>query len=272
MVGLGTGQRREHVDVLDVRAGQHVQRGHGPDAAVDVAPAADDGRLVPAGNGAGGDHGVGQRRRRGAVPAEQHALPGVVVHRRDPGRLIDPAGRPGPALQPGDQGAQRGVPAAAVRQPGAGGHPRRHPVRGEQGRAGERDRAEAHPGQRRQRAVLGGQRDRFGQQAGGLAALPGRDLLERRAAAQGRGQHAARAGPDHQVDVADRAGQPLGQAGQGAGHPGRAEHAARPEHQGRGARGAMGAARHPIRTEHHSSHGHLRNHSRRRQLSVGCAS
>ena len=58
---------------------------------VHVTPAADAGRLVPARYRAGGDHGVGQRRGRGARPAEQHPLPGVKVHGRDPGVAVGPA-------------------------------------------------------------------------------------------------------------------------------------------------------------------------------------
>jgi hypothetical protein len=52
--------------------------------------------------------------------------------------------------------------------------------------------------------------------------------------------------------------QPTLQAGQRAGHPGRAEQAARSEYQ---ARPAARAVSRPIRTEYHSSHSHLRNPS-----------
>jgi hypothetical protein len=110
-----------------------------------------------------------------------------------------------------------------------------------------------------------GQGGGFAQQARGLSALPGHHLLERRPASQRGGQHAARAGSHDEIDVGGRARQPVRQAGQRAGHPGRAKDAARPEYQ------AGAATTRPIRTEHHSGHRHLRNHSRRRQLTVGCA-
>ena len=85
-------------------------------------------------------------------------------------------------------------------------------------------------------------------------ALPRHDLVQRRPAAQRGGQHAARAGPDEEIDVGD--GKALLQADQRAGHPGRAEHAARAQHQtGPG----TATAYHPIRTKDHSRHICLRN-------------
>ena len=211
----------------------------------------------------------GSDAARGAVPAEQHALPGVVVHRRDPGRLSAHPDGPGPVyLQPGDQRAQRGVLAASVRQPGAGGHPRRHPVRGEQGRAGERNRAETHPGQRRQRAVLGGQRGGFAS-AGPWPVRAARPRSPRMARGSA-GPRPARC-PRWFPTISSTSLTAPGS--RSARRP--ARRSSRPRRARRPPR-VPGRCRErrtrPIRTEHHSSHRHLRNHSRRRQLTVGCAS
>ena len=130
-------------------------------------------------------------------------------------------------LQRADQRPERHVPPPAVRQPAARPHPGRHLE--EQRRARQRQRARAELRPRRQRPVLRGEHHGFAQLAGGVPALPGHDLVQRRAAAQRGGQHAARARPDEEVDVGG--GEPLVQADQRAGHPGRAEHAARAEHQ-----------------------------------------
>ena len=216
--------------------------------------------LVPARNGAGGDHRVGQRCARGAVGTEEHLLPGVVVHGGDPGAGLDPerrrAARTAPlivaSVQRADERPQGGVLAPAVRQPAAGGNPRGHPVRPEQARASQRYRADPQVRQRRQRPVQCGERGGFAQDSGGLPALPGHHLLEPGMAAQGCGQHAARACPDDDVNVAGGARQLVLQAGQRAGHPGRAEHAARPEHQAGPARRPVPHG--PIRTENDSSH------------------
>ena len=156
------------------------------------------------------------------------------------------------ALQRADERPQGGVLAPAVRQPAARGDPRRHLVRPEQARAGQRHRADPQVRQRRQRPVQRGDSGRFAQDPRGLPALPGHQFAELSPAAQSRGQHAARAGPDDDVDVAGRARQPVLQAGQRARHPGRAEHAARPEHQADPARRRIPHG--PIRTENHSSH------------------
>ena len=83
-----------------------------------------------------------------------------------------------------------------------------------------------------------------------LAALQGGYLVQGDSAAQGGREHAARAGADDQVNVADRDGQALLHGMQGAGHPGGAHHPAGPEHHpgtrtGPGPGGLTPAAPHP---------------------------
>ena len=228
MIGFGAGHRREHVDLLHVGAGQGAERGGGADAAVDIPAVADASWLVPARDRAGGDYGVGQGCARGAGMAEQHPLPGAVVHGHDPGAAVGPVPRAFriTLLQRADQRPERHVPPAAVRNPAARPNPGRHLE--EQRRARQRQRARAEPRPRRQRPVLRGEHHGFAQPAGGVPALPAHDLVQRRAAAQRRGQHAARARPDEEIDVGG--GEPLMQADQRAGHPGRAEHATRAQH------------------------------------------
>ena len=254
MIGFGAGHRRQHIHLLHVRAGQHAERGGRADAPVHITPAADAGRLVPARYRAGGDHGVGQRRGRGARTAEQHPLPGVIVHGRDPGAAVGPA--PGAfrmtLLQRADERPDRHVPPPAVRQPAARPHPGWYLQKQRRTRQRQRSGARLRPG--RQRPVLFGEHHGFAQRPGDVSGLPGHDLVQRRAAAQRGGQHAARARPDEEVDVGG--GEPPVQADQRSGHPGRAEHAARAEYQsGPG----TAAAYHPIRTKDHSRHICLRN-------------
>ena len=254
MIGFGASHRREHVDLLHVGVGQGAERSGGADAAVDIPAVADAGRLVPARDRAGGDHGVGQRCAGGAEVAEPHPLPGVVVHGHDPGAAVGPGPRVFrmTLLQRADQRPERHVPPAAVRQPAARPHPGRYLE--EQRRARQRQRARAQLRPRRQRPVLRGEHHGFAQRAAGVPALPGHDLVQRRTAAQRGGQHAARARADEEIDVGG--GEPLVQADQRAGHPGRAEHAARAQHQGGP---GTAAAYHPIRTKDHSRHICLRN-------------
>jgi hypothetical protein len=251
MVRFGAGHRREHVHLVHVGAAEHAERGGGPDAAVHVAPAVDAGRLMPARDGAGRDHRVGQRRARRPRPAEQHPPPRVVVHGRDPGPAVGPGSRFTP-VQRADQRPQRLVPPPPVRQPAAGPDPRRHLE--EQGRARQRQRAGPQVRARRQRSLARGQHRGLAQHSGGLAVLPGHDLVQRRAAAQRGGQHAARARPHHELRVRGR--NPIPQPDQHAGHPGRAQYPARPEHQ---PDPRLGASRNPIRTKDHSRHICLRN-------------
>ena len=250
MVGFGAGHGREHVDLVDVGAAQDAERGGGPDAAVHVAAAVDAGRLVPARDRAGRDHGLGQRRARCPRPAEQHPPPRVVIHCHDPGLAVGPG--PGVApVQRADQRPQRLVPPSSVRQPAAGPHPRRHLQ--EQGRARQRQRAGPQVRPWRQRSLPRGEHRGLAQHPGGLPVLPGHDLVQRRPAAQRGGQHAACARPHHQLHVRGR--YPISQAHQRSGHPGRAEHAARPEHQ---PDLGLGAAHRPVRTKDHSRHVCLR--------------
>ena len=61
------------------------------DTTVDVALAADDGRLEEARDGAGGLHGLGRCRRRGARPTEHRAPPAVQLDGHDPQRCRRPA-------------------------------------------------------------------------------------------------------------------------------------------------------------------------------------
>jgi len=75
-------------------------------------------------------------------------------------------------------------------------------------------------------------------------------------AAQGGGQHAARARPHDEIRVRDGIRQPVLQAGQRAGRPGRAEETAGAEYQ---ADSRLGAVNRPIRTKDHSRHIGLRN-------------
>ena len=276
MIGFGAGHRREDVDLVHVRAAQGAERGGGPDAAVHVTAAVDARRLVPARDRAGGDHGIGKRRARGIRVAEQHSPSGVVVHRHDPGVAVNPVRRcPGAGgmlrmlvmtpVQRADQRPECRVLPPAVRQPAARPHPRGHLKRPQQGRPRQRQRAEAQVRQRRQRPVLRGEHDGIAQDPAGVPALPGHDLVQRRAAAQRGGQHAARARPDDEVEVGSGDRQPVLQAGQRTGRPGRAEHAARAEHQadsrvyGICGTGGMEAAHRPIRTKNHSRHICLRN-------------
>ena len=56
------------------------------DTTFDVALAADDGRLEEARDGAGGLHGLGRCRRRGARPTEHRAPPAVQLDGHDPQR------------------------------------------------------------------------------------------------------------------------------------------------------------------------------------------
>ncbi len=254
MIGFGAGHRREHVDLLHVGAGQGTERGGGADAAVDVPAVANAGRLVPARDRARGNHGIGQGCARGVRMAEQHPPPGVVIHGYDPGAAVGPVPRAFrmTLLQRADQRPERHVPSAAVRHPAARPHPGRHLEEQRRARQRQRTRAELRP--RWQRPVLRGEHHGFAQPAGSVPALPGHDLVQRRAAVQRGGQHAARARTDEEIDVGG--GESLVQADQRAGHPGRAEHAARAQHQGGP---GTATAYHPIRTKDHSRHICLRN-------------
>jgi hypothetical protein len=131
--GHQAGHGREDVDLIQAGLGQGLQRRGRAHAAVHVAAAVDDGRLVPARDGAGRDHGVGERDPRGACPAEHHPVPGAEVHGDDPG----PAVRPGPrrgvrraagpvalardGVQGGDRGVLHGVQGPG--HPGRAHHP-----------------------------------------------------------------------------------------------------------------------------------------------------
>ena len=252
-----------------VRAAQSAECGGGPDAAVHVAAAADERRLIPARDRAGGDHRIGKRRVRRVLAAEEHMPPAVIVHGRDPGMAVDPVRRGLAAegmvallmapVQRADQRPERRVPAPAVRQPATRTYPRRDLKRPQQGRTRQRQRTEAQVRDRGQRAVLRGELDGLAQDPAGVPALPCHHFLDRSAAAQGGGQHAACAGPDDEVNVGGVDWESVLQAGQRAGHPGRAEHAARAEHQADwGARG-VGAADGPVRTKNDSRHICLRN-------------
>ena len=232
------GHRREHVDLVQAGLGQRPQRRGRAHAAVHVAAAVDDDRLVPAGDGAGRDHGVGERHPRGTLAAEHHAAPRVVVHGDDPGPAVGPGPRrparsvlPGLRLQRRHGVVQGFMPSPAAGQPGAGPDPGMHPVRGEQG--GEHQPGRAGPQVRagRQRPVVQVAHARVAERGRGLAALQGGYLVQGDAAAQGGREDAARAGADDQVDVAERHGQPLLHDVQGPGHPGRPHHPAGAEHQ-----------------------------------------
>ena len=84
---------------------------------------------------------------------------------------------------------------------------------------------------RRQRAVVQVAQARLAERGHGLAALQGGELVQGEAAAQRGREHAAGAGADDHVNVAERDGQvPLHRV-QGPGHPGGPDHAAGPEHQ-----------------------------------------
>src|ERR1039457_1328901 len=90
---LDAGHRGEHVDHVNTGAGHDAERGRGPYTAVDVAAAVYQDRLVPAGNGAGGDDGVGQPGLRGPVPAENYPAARVIVDGDDPGPPVAPGRR-----------------------------------------------------------------------------------------------------------------------------------------------------------------------------------
>ena len=120
---------------------------------------------------------------------------------------------------------------------------------------------QARPG--RQRPLVQVAHARVAQDGHRVAALQGGHLVQGDAAAQRGRQHAARAGADDQVDVAERFRQAFLHRVQGPGHPGRPHHPARAEHQARpppgpppaglGIPGLLaGAPRHPWR-----SHAHL---------------
>ena len=123
------------------------------------------------------------------------------------------------------------VASPATQRPGARADPRMHPVRRQQRGQQQPGRANPQRGWRRPRAAGGLAHTGVRQHADGLAPLVGDHLLDADPAAQRRGKDAARAGPDDEVNVGERARQAFLQGGQRAGHPGRAEHTARPEHQ-----------------------------------------
>ena len=145
--------------------------------------------------------------------------------------------------------------APAAQHPGAGADPRMHPVRHQQRGQQQPGRADPQRGRRRPRAVGDIAHTGVRQHADRLAPLVGDHLLDADPAAQRRGEDAARAGPDDEVDVRERARQAFLQGGQRAGHPGRAEHPARPEHQAHPGAGPPGCQvrtheRRPTRLRH----------------------
>ena len=196
-------------------------------------------RLVPARDRAGRDHRVGQRHPGGALAAEHHPPSGVVVHGDDPGPAVGPRARgPGRVTAGGDFGVQRRdrgvqglVPSPAAGQPGADPDPGVDRARGAQRGEHQPGRAGPQPRPGRQRSLVQVEHARLAERGHRVAALQGGHLVQGHAAAQGGGQHAARAGPDDHVDVTDRDVQALLHGVQGPGHPGRAHHPAGPEHQ-----------------------------------------
>jgi hypothetical protein len=238
------GHRRQHVDLVEVDLGQQVQRRGGVHATIDVVPSPDDRRPVPAGDGAGRDHRLGQRRGRRSGAAERDPPPGVVVDGHDPGlsaRRPPLPGGPGdggsrvgrgPGEQAAHQALQGAVPGPSLWHQRAGGHPGMHPVGGQRRAEQQPGRADPHPWQRRQRpAGIAVDLAEGRQERQRRPALVLHDVVDGDAAAQRGGHHAAGAGAHDQVQRAQRVRQPPLQRGQRSGHPGGAEHAAGAEHQ-----------------------------------------
>ena len=246
VVGMA-GQRREHVHLVQLRRarpGQQPQRRGRRDAAVDVAPPVDHLRGEPARDRAGRQHRLADRRRRAALAAEHDAATGVVVHCGHPQRRTGhPAvgGATEPVLQGADHPDQRPHPAAARGQQARRGDHRVDAAGMRHGRGHQPRRAD--PGQRQRRqAVAGLALDRahvrevpvvqVGRDVGGRhPALVGEQFVHAHAAAQRRPEHAARAGAEDEVELAERPVQPVGQRAERAGHPGRAEDPACSEDQ-----------------------------------------
>ena len=179
---------------------------------------------------------------RGARPAEHHPVPGVEVHGDDPGPAVGPGpGRPvrqaagGVALaregvQGRDHGVQGLVPPAAARQPGTGSDAGMDGARGAQRGEHQPGRAGPQVGARGMRPLVQVTQAGVAERGHRLTALQGGHLVQGHPATQGGCEHAAGAGADDQVDVADWDGQVLLHGVQRPGHPGRAHHPAGSEY------------------------------------------
>ena len=118
VVGVEADLRRQDVDLVQPQAGQQVDVGGRPRAAVDVPVVADAHRLVPPGDRAGRHHRGGQVDVGHARRPERHPRTGVVVQRHDPsapGRGTQPCGTTCETRAPtlsSDPGPRAGTPTA----------------------------------------------------------------------------------------------------------------------------------------------------------------